>query len=158
MNAPTDVPHPKGLVVIGCFKLLKAVGLAVVGLGVLSLVHRDVAATIEALVEQLRIDPENRFIHGLVEKSVGVRPRTLEELGVGTLFYAVLFATEGVGLILAKRWAEYMTLVVTLSFLPLEVYEFVEHLSVVKAAVILVNLGVATYLWRLVRRQNHAER
>jgi uncharacterized membrane protein (DUF2068 family) len=153
MNAPTEMSPPKGLVVIGCFKLVKAVGLAVVGLGLLSLVHRDVAATIEALVEQLRIDPENRLIHGLVEKSLGVRPRTLEELGVGTLFYAVLFATEGVGLILAKKWAEYMTLVVTISFLPLEVYEFVEHRSVVKAIVIFVNVGVAVYLWRLVRRE-----
>jgi uncharacterized membrane protein (DUF2068 family) len=148
----SEISHHRGLVIIGCFKLVKAVGLLVVGLGLLSLIHRDVAATLEVLVEQLRIDPHNRFIHTLVEKSLGVRPRMLEQLGVGTLFYAGLFAVEGIGLIMAKRWAEYMTLAVTISFLPLEVYEFGEHRSVVNAAVILVNIAVAVYLWRLVRR------
>ncbi len=146
-------PRNRGLALIGGFKLVKATGLVVVGLGVLSLVHRDVARTINALVEQLRIDPENSVIHGLVAKLVGVRPSRLEEVGFGTLFYAALFATEGVGLILAKRWAEYMTLVVTVSFLPLEVYELVAHRSVLKATVVVVNVAVALYLLRVLRRQ-----
>jgi uncharacterized membrane protein (DUF2068 family) len=142
----------RGLVLIGFLKLVKATGLAVVGLGLLSLVHRDVAAAVEALVEQLRIDPQNRLIHSLLARVVGVHPRTLEEFGFGTLVYAALFATEGIGLILAKRWAEYMTLIVTVSFLPLEVYELVVHRSALKAVVVLINVVVALYLLRLVRR------
>jgi uncharacterized membrane protein (DUF2068 family) len=46
-----------------------------------------------------------------------------------------------------------MTLVVTISFLPLEVYELVVHRSALKAVVVLVNVAVVWYLWRLVRRQ-----
>jgi uncharacterized membrane protein (DUF2068 family) len=131
---------------------LKATGLAVVGLGLLSLVHRDVATVIETAVEYLRIDPRNRLIHAVLEKVTGIRSRKLEELGIGTLFYAAVFATEGIGLLLAKKWAEYFTLGVTSSFLPLEAYEMARHGSAMKALVIALNIVVVVYLWRHIRR------
>jgi uncharacterized membrane protein (DUF2068 family) len=144
--------HQRGLVAIGCFKLLKATALAVVGLGLLSLVHRDVGAVVETWVESLRIDPGNHLFHGFLEKVTGIPSGKLAELGVGTLFYAAVFATEGVGLLFAKQWAEYLTLGVTISFLPLEIYEIARHGSVMKALVVALNVAVVLYLWRHVRR------
>ncbi len=136
---------------IGAFKLVKAVSLAFVGFGLLSLVHRDVAEVIDSLVNKLGMDPGNHLLHSLIERVTGIPRHTLRALGVGTLFYAALFLTEGVGLLLAKRWAEYMTLIITGSFLPLECYELLRHPSVVKALVVLVNAAVVVYLWRIVR-------
>jgi len=77
----------------------------------------------------------------------------LHRLGVGTLLYAAVFATEGVGLLLAKPWAEYMTTIVTVSFLPIEAYELLKHPSVVKGLVVLINLTVVIYLVLEIRRR-----
>ncbi len=151
-------PRKGGLIVIGVLAVLKASALAFVGLGFLSLLHRDAATTLGEWVERIRVDPRNRIIHALIEKIVGVRPRTLETLGVGTLVYAAVFATEGLGLILQKRWAEYMTLLVTVSFLPVEVFELVEHPRFSKAALLAVNAFVAFYIARQIARERAAHR
>ena len=59
--------------------------------------------------------------------------------------------TEGVGLLLRKRWAEYFTIFATASFIPLEVYELIKHFSLAKIAVIVINGLVVWYLILRVR-------
>jgi uncharacterized membrane protein (DUF2068 family) len=78
--------------------------------------------------------------------------RRLKELSAGTFIYAAIFLTEGVGLALGKRWAEYFTIITTSSFLPLEIYELVKHVSVPKILALLINLAVVVYLVRELRR------
>jgi uncharacterized membrane protein (DUF2068 family) len=148
--------HDRGLVAIGSFKLVKAALLVAVGLGLLRLLRVDDAAyTLETWIEHLRIDPQNRLIHGLARRLLGVDPHRLEAIDAGTFLYAGVFATEGIGLLLGKRWAEYLTLAVTVSFIPVELFEVVKHASVPKAAVTAVNVCIAIYLARLLRRQRH---
>jgi uncharacterized membrane protein (DUF2068 family) len=143
----------RGLMLIGVFKLVKAFGLIVLGVGVLSLLHRDAEKTVRHWVEFLRVDAHARLVDHLLEKVGGVSPRTLRRLGIGTLAYAGVFSTEGIGLILAKPWAEYMTTGVTVSFLPIEAYELFQHPSVVKALVTLINVAVVVYLVLEIRRR-----
>jgi uncharacterized membrane protein (DUF2068 family) len=57
--------------------------------------------------------------------------------------YAGLFATEGSGLLLRKRWAEYFTIVTTSGLIPLEVFELVRHFTVTKLVVLIVNVLIA---------------
>ncbi|HTA92600.1 MAG TPA: DUF2127 domain-containing protein [Polyangiaceae bacterium] len=143
----------RGLMLIGVLKLLKGLALMVAGIGVLSLLHRDAAETVRHWIEYIRMDPHDRLIDHLLEKVAGVSHRTLRRLGVGTLLYAGVFCTEGIGLLTAQHWAEYMTAGVTASFLPLEVYEFVVHPSVIKAVVILINVAVVVYLALEIKRE-----
>ena len=59
---------------------------------------------------------------------------------MGTLLFAGLFTTEGLGLLLRKRWAEYFTIVTTGGLIPLEIYELWRHFTVAKTGVALVNI------------------
>lgn len=136
----------RGLVAIGVMKLLKGLALIIAGIGLLSLLHRDAAETVRHWIEYIRIDPHDRLIDHAIEKIGGIDHRTMKRLGVGTLFYAAVFCTEGIGLLTNRHWAEYMTAGVTTSFLPLEIYELIRHPSVVKALVTLVNVVVVGYL------------
>jgi uncharacterized membrane protein (DUF2068 family) len=97
-------------------------------------------------IDVLRVDPENRFIHRVLAKVFAVTPKQLKELSIGTFFYAALLATEGVGLLMKKHWAEYFTVISTAALLPLEIYEMVERLSAAKIAVFLVNVAIVWYL------------
>jgi len=142
------------LVLIGVFKLLKAALLILVGVGALRLLdrHRDVQAVIIDWLHTLHLGQHRRFAEILLARAGAVSPRRLKLFALLMLVYAALFTTEGVGLILARRWAEYLTIVTTSLLLPLEFYELARHLSVVRVLVLALNITVVIYLiWRVQR-------
>jgi uncharacterized membrane protein (DUF2068 family) len=142
----------RGLQLIAAFKLLKGFALLAVGIGALKLLHKDVAALIEHWINIFRVDPHNHFIHSLLVKLSILDDRRLKELSVGTFVYSAIFFTEGIGLALRKRWAEYFTVITTSSLLPIEIYELGKHASVGKGIALLVNFAVVAYLARELRR------
>lgn len=77
---------------------------------------------------------------------LAVSPRRLEQVGAATFVYAGVFLTEGIGLLLGRRWAEWLTVLVTASFLPLELYELVERLRWSRVLLLAVNLAILLYL------------
>ena len=87
----------------------------------------------------------------MLERVFRVTPKQLKELSVGTFLYAGLFASEGVGLLLRKRWAEYFTIVTTGGLIPLEIYELAQHFTMPKLVVALVNVLIVWYLVARVR-------
>lgn len=140
------------LLLIALFKLVKAALLIAVGIGALRLMHRDLAASVLHWANVLRVDPDNRYIHRLLVRIFRVTPRQLRELSIGTFIYAGLFLTEGTGLLLRKRWAEYFVIISTALFVPLEIYELVRHFTLIKLVVLIINLLIVWYLVQRVRR------
>jgi uncharacterized membrane protein (DUF2068 family) len=139
------------LVLIGLFKLLKALLLIAIGIGAIKLLHKDLVGTVVHWTQVLGVDPDNRFVHGMLVRIFRVTPKQLKELSVGTFLYAGLFAVEGIGLLLGKRWAEYFTIVTTSGLIPLEIFELARHFTVTKLVVALVNVLIVWYLVRRVR-------
>lgn len=135
-----------GLWLIASFKLAKGMLLVAIGTGALTLLHKDVSEVVAEWVDALQVDPDNRYIHALLEKLMSIDDRILKEISAGTFLYAALLLTEGVGLFLRKRWAEYLTSIATASFIPLEVYGLSKHFSITKVAVIGINVAVVWYL------------
>jgi uncharacterized membrane protein (DUF2068 family) len=139
------------LFLIGLFKLVKALLLITVGIGAIKFLHKDLSSTVLHWVQVLRVDPDSRYLHGILVRIFRVTPKQLKELSVGTFIYAGLFLTEGMGLLLRKHWAEYFTIITTGLFIPLEIYELAKHFTVVKLAVTVVNVLIVWYLVARVR-------
>jgi uncharacterized membrane protein (DUF2068 family) len=136
---------PGVILAIALFKLVKSAALITLGVGALMLVHDgDAYSSLCHVVSELRLDPDNRAIHAAISKISGLDARRLGELSVGTFVYAACLV-EGTGLLLRKRWAEYLTTVVTGSFSPFEIYEMLRHPSVLKASGIAVNALILLY-------------
>jgi uncharacterized membrane protein (DUF2068 family) len=76
----------------------------------------------------------------------------MSALGSG---YAALFLTEGTGLLFRKRWAEWLTIVVTSSLMPLGVYELIKQFTLVRLLVVLVNAAVVLFLIYRVRQKEN---
>jgi uncharacterized membrane protein (DUF2068 family) len=131
---------------IGIFKLIKALVLIVVGIGILKLVHHDIVDVLIRWVGMVHVDPDNKYFQMVVTKLWSVDDRKLKEVGAGTFFYAGLFLTEGVGLVLRKTWAEYFTIIVTGSFIPVEVYLMTQHFTAARVLATLVNIGIVWFL------------
>jgi uncharacterized membrane protein (DUF2068 family) len=159
-------PRDRAIVWIAVFKLVKGVLLVAVAIGALKLLHHDVADTLTRLVQSMRADPDNHLIHKGLVKLGGLDDRKLEEISAGSFIYAALLLTEGAGLLFRKRWAEYFTVIITASLMPLEVYELVEKFTLPRVAVLLLNAAIVWYLvvrlrrkgaeHRLARRQSYA--
>jgi uncharacterized membrane protein (DUF2068 family) len=140
------------LMLIAIFKLLKGILLVAVGIGALDLLHRDVADTVSHWVDMLRVDPDNHFVHGVLSRLLSVNPNQLKAVSAGTFTYAGLLLTEGIGLLLRKRWAEYFTIITTAGLMPLEVWEITKHVTAIKLVVLLINAAIVVYLVARVRR------
>ena len=80
----------------------------------------------------------------------------LRLISFGTFAYSALALTEGIGLMLEKVWAEYLTLILTMSFLPWELYELARHPNWYRLSLLLINLVVLWYLVWLLRKKKTA--
>src|SRR5208337_1753330 len=92
------------LILIGLFKLFKAALLIAIGVGAIEFLHKDLAGTVMHWAQVLRVDPDSRYVHGILVRIFRITPKQLKELSVGTFLYAGLFLTEGLGLLLQKHW------------------------------------------------------
>ena len=81
-----------------------------------------------------------------LRKALDSNQHTLTLVAIGLLSYAALQLVEGVGLFLLKRWGEYVAVVGTSAFIPLEVYELTDKVSVLKVLALLINLVAVVYL------------
>ena len=131
---------------IGLIKLLKGILLLALASGILKLLHKDAAETLGGWIQQLNMDPQNQFFQKVMEKVANLDSRKLLVYTIGTFLYAALFLTEGIGLLMLKHWAEYFAVIITASFLPIEVYELARKFNAYKVIVIALNAAIVIYL------------
>jgi uncharacterized membrane protein (DUF2068 family) len=136
---------------IALFKLLKAALLIGVGIGALKMFHKDVTSVLQHWVSLLGLDPGNRYVDLALQKASNLSPNKIRGLGIGSFLYAGLFLTEGVGLCLMRRWAEWLTVIITGSFVPVEVYHIYHRPTPIKILVLIINLAIVGYLLYRIR-------
>ncbi len=147
--------HDRGLLMIGLFKLGKAILFFGIGVGAIHMLHKDLGDEVVRLAMALKFDPESRFVSILLEKADLIDTHRLREIGLATFGYSALALTEGVGLLLEKVWAEYLTLILTISFLPWELYELARQPNWFRLGLLGINLVVLIYLMWLLRRKKN---
>lgn len=136
--------------VIAVFKFLKAASLIALSLGAFRLLHQDVGQVAEHWVRKLMLDPGNHFVAQMLVRASLVSPEQIKKVGLVGLIYAALFLIEGTGLWMLRRWGEWVTVIITGSLVPVEIYEIYRHPSAVKIGVLVVNIATVIYLiWRI---------
>lgn len=139
-------PHKNGVAFIAGLKLVKGFLLLLVGLGLLKLVHAEIATLFSLLIEALHLHADSRILHALVLKVDALQPHTVLVMGVISLGYAGLLLIEGVGLWLEVSWAAYLTVISTSLLLPFELYEVLQQVSAFRIGGLLLNLVIVVYL------------
>jgi len=150
--------HDRWLIIIGAFKILEGTFFVLLGLGVVRLLHRDVGDLLLRLALALRIDPESHFVNLLLDQVQLLTPHKMRLISAGIFLKAGLDYLEGIGLAMEKTWAEWLTIGLTASFLPWEVFEIIRRFTWMKVGITLLNVLVLLYLlWvqQLRLRANH---
>src|SRR4051812_12472341 len=140
----------EGLVLaIGVMKLVKAACLFAIGVASLIELPSQLAATAERAALWIHVFAGSAAVQRGISKLASLEDGHVKKIGALALAYGAVFLVEGVGLVMKKRWAEWLTVFVTGSFIPFEVYELVERFGVGKVITLVINVAVVVYLaWR----------
>ena len=135
---------------IALYKLLKVLLLLAMAYGELRLSDASLTAKLLTWASAHPSGLEHRAVAQLLQWFSGLSASRVHALRMVTLAYAAVFAVEGVGLWMQKRWAEWLTTVVTASLIPLELWELFYKPTFGKAAVLTANIAIVWYLiWQL---------
>lgn len=152
-TAPHHPTQPLGLMAwIAGYKLLKALAAVFLASVSLRLVNRNLTLLALDWIQRLDINSQGRFAERLLAHVARINTHRLHMIAAVLFFYAVLYATEGIGLFREKRWAEWLTVVQTGLLLPWELWEIARHATAVRLLLFLANVAVVLYLiWRIRR-------
>jgi uncharacterized membrane protein (DUF2068 family) len=154
--APEQAPKPRFGVLrtIALYKLVKVLLLLAVAYGELRLRDASLVAKLLSWADAKPYGLEHRVVSWLVQLFSGMSASRVAVVRLATLSYAAVFAVEGIGLWMEKRWAEWLTVVVTASLIPLEVWEMFHRPTWGKLAILLGNAIIVGYLVWHVRTKN----
>jgi uncharacterized membrane protein (DUF2068 family) len=162
MTDKHDLPGLRGLEIIAAFKFVQAFALILAGLGTFGLMNPRVSDAAGDWLEGLAVGNGQRFAVAAAARILPIfnaaTPRHFAAFGLGALLYATVFLVEGVGLWRGKKWAEYLTIGVTASLLPVEVMALVHRVTLVRIATLVINTVVIVYLLWELRARNAKER
>jgi uncharacterized membrane protein (DUF2068 family) len=140
----------KGLILIAAYKIGQALLFIALGVGALRLLHKDIQDELTQLIDHLRFNPESKLINFILVQSSIIDDKMLRRVSAVLFAYAGLGLIEGIGLYLEKVWAEYLTLFITGSFLPFEIFEVIRRLTWIRGSLLLLNVLVFLYLMKVV--------
>jgi uncharacterized membrane protein (DUF2068 family) len=144
-RAPVSTSE-RWIMAIGIWKVLEAALFILLGIGAIKLLHKDLVDVVTRFIIDLGRDPEGHFANLILERVAMIDPHRLKEISIAIFAGAALHLIEGIGLVLRKVWAEYVTLILTASFLPWELIEIIRHVTWIKILLTLVNIAVLIYL------------
>jgi uncharacterized membrane protein (DUF2068 family) len=151
-SRPAPEPRFGLLRLIALYKIVKVLLLLLVAYGELRLRDASLVAKLLSWASAKPYGLEHRVVSHMVEWFSGLSSSRAEALRLVTLGYAAVFAVEGVGLWMQKRWAEWLTVVITASLVPFEAWEMFNRPTWGKLAILLGNVAIVAYLGWHVRR------
>ncbi|HEY4446193.1 MAG TPA: DUF2127 domain-containing protein [Steroidobacteraceae bacterium] len=153
---PAPKPRFNVLRTIAVYKLVKVLLLLALAYGEVRLSDASLAARLVTWASARPLGLEHDVATRFLEWFSGLSAPRLHALRIVTLAYAAVFATEGIGLWMQKGWAEWLTVIVTASLIPLEVWELIFRPNIGKALVLVANTAIVIYLaWHVRSRTKH---
>lgn len=136
----------RGVRTVALLEAGKAAIVVVAGLGLLSLIHRDLHALATHLVAGLHLNPAKKYPRIFIDAVDQLTDARLWMLAGLALLYALFRGIEAYGLWKERAWAEWFALVTGAIYLPFEIYELSRGVNAFKVAALVVNLAIVAWL------------
>ncbi len=149
---PASYPGRRSLLWIAAYNLGKGFLMLTLALGLRGFLHKDVDVIVGRWFTSLGVSLENEHVAALLARLDVVTDNQLHVLSIVTLVFGGVFITEGIGLFFRQRWAEFLTVVVTASFIPVELFESIRHVGPAKVILLLINVTVVCSLIWILRK------
>ena len=147
------------LYVIIAMKLLKAISLLLLAVGVYKLSDDNLPEVFRGFLKFWHLDPERKFFVELADKVDKLTEQGMVRLAWGTVLYSLFSLVEGVGLIFRVPWAGWLAIGESAFFIPVEIIELMHHPTGVILFILAINIFIVWYLFQnrswLFRHHHH---
>jgi uncharacterized membrane protein (DUF2068 family) len=143
--------------VIALGRFIYGVILLAAGFTIFNLLGKNLSAELLGLINKWQIDAHLYFIHWLLQTASTISQRLLILLTIADFFYAALAFLETAGLVIGKRWAYWLVIVDTASFIPIETYQLCKQFGWINFILLLYYLTTAAYLLLELKRTKGAK-
>lgn len=138
--------HARGLHVIAFFEGAKGLLVLLVGFELLTFIHKDIHEAAMRLVEHLDLNPASHYPRIFLDLTERISDTKLWGIALAAAMYFVVRMIEAVGLWLRKSWAEWFAVLTGGMYIPVEIFEVVRRVTWPRVTVLVINLGVVSYL------------
>ena len=138
---------------IAWYNLAKGLLVLALAIGLLGLLHKDVDAIVANWIALLGLDLDNRHVAALLARIDLVTDKLVGQLSRITFLFSAVFIAEGGGLLLNQRWAKFLTIFVTASFIPFELFETFHRFGFGKLTLLGLNTAIVALLIGMLRKE-----
>jgi uncharacterized membrane protein (DUF2068 family) len=107
---------------------------------------RDAAERLDGVASNTGPHASHDVLSNELHRIADLRQSTITTIAITAAVYCIVEGVEAVGLWREKRWAEYLTVVATAGFLPFEIHELLDRVSVFRVGALVVNVAILVYL------------
>ena len=146
-----------GLKLIALFKIAKGLLPQVLGVSLLFLNSRThwLDAISDWTADELLLIHSKVVLYLLNKLQTVVANGQLRAPGLLALFYSVVLFTEGIGVYLQKRWAEFLMVFATGALIPFEIRHVYHRPSISAVVILAANCFIVWFLYRVLKREKH---
>jgi uncharacterized membrane protein (DUF2068 family) len=139
---------------VASLEALKGIAVLLLGLGLLTLVHKDAEEIAERLLDHLHVNPDRRLAQALLNAASHLTDARLWTIAAASAIYAGVRFTEAWGLWNRRVWAEWFALLSGALYLPWELLKLVEKPNWEHIVILAVNLGILGYMLEIRVREH----
>jgi uncharacterized membrane protein (DUF2068 family) len=159
-KAAKDQYLKDGLRIVSLFEAAKGLLVLLTGFGLLAYIHKDLHLGAERLVRHFHLNPASRFPRIFLDLADHVTDTQLWALALSALLYSLVRFVEAYGLWHERPWAEWFGVLTACIYIPLELFEIARGVTWPKVTLLIVNVGIVTYLslilYRSREKRKHA--
>jgi uncharacterized membrane protein (DUF2068 family) len=129
-------------------RMVKGILLVLISVKGMSLLNRDLHQVVDQLISHFNLDVDRSVIAITLKKAGMINGHKLFIISVALFLYGLLDLVEAYGLHRRKRWAEYLTVFATALFIPFEIYEVMEKITLIRTGALILNILIVIFLIR----------
>jgi uncharacterized membrane protein (DUF2068 family) len=161
MNKPAHDPailhgarRVRYLRLIALFKIAKGALLLILGVSLLFLNARTrwMDALSNWIADEILLEHSKAVVYLLHKLQAVLAGGTLRATGFLALFYTAILFTEGIGVYMQQRWAEFLMIFATATLIPIEIRHLWHRPGLVGAVILLANCFIVWFLYRVLKR------
>lgn len=142
----TKNTHARGLHIVALFEGAKGLLVLVAGFGLLSFIHKDIHEAAVRLVKHVHLNPASHYPQIFIDLTEHINDTKLWSIAIAAVMYFIVRMVEAFGLWQRKSWAEWFAVLTGGMYIPVELFEVARSVTWPKVTVLVVNLGVVSYL------------
>ena len=143
---------------IAFFEAFKGLVVLLAGLGLLSLLHRDLHDIAVRLVHHSHLNPASRYPQIFIDAVSHVQDSRLVLMAVGAACYSAVRLAEAYGLFYERAWAEWLAAGSGAIYVPIELLHFIGHPGWLNGLLFVLNVIVVMVMVQALLRRRRTPR